>query len=130
VQLPANHESPLHLALLETAQRPEWAQATAGCAGMIVYHEPDFYYDLLASRTSRVALWRTTYYHILPGHQGMVDWYSSTGMKTYLSRLADEQERRTFAGQVLDACREKYPLQADGKILFPFRRLFFIAYRD
>ena len=29
----------------------------------------------------------------------------------------------------LKRIREEYPTHSDGKILFPFRRLFFIAYR-
>jgi len=129
VQVPANNRSPLHLALLSTACRPEWKAATAGCGGMMSYHEPGFYYDLLSPRAERVTLWQTTYLHILPDPQGLIDWYASTGMKTYLARLADESERSAFSQQVLDACRDEYPPQSDGKILFPFQRTFFIAYR-
>jgi trans-aconitate methyltransferase len=44
--------------------------------------------------------------------------------------LADEPARCRFAGQVLEECRTDYPVQADGKVLFPFCRTFFIAYRS
>jgi trans-aconitate 2-methyltransferase len=130
VQLPANNRSPLHMALLKTAREPEWSDATAGCEGMITYQDPGFYYDALARLSKRVILWQTTYYHVMADHQGLIEWYSSTGMKTYLARLAGEQERKAFQRQVLEECRAEYPPQADGKILFPFQRLFFIVYRE
>jgi len=34
-----------------------------------------------------------------------------------------------FEAELLSRCEEAYPLRADGKPLFPFQRLFFIAYR-
>jgi trans-aconitate 2-methyltransferase len=130
VQLPANNRSPLHTALLRVARKPAWAGATAGCDGMITYRDPGFYYDVLASLSRRVILWQTTYYHVMSDPQGLIEWYSSTGMKTYLARLADGAERKAFQRQVLEECRPEYPPQADGKILFPFRRFFFIVYKD
>jgi trans-aconitate 2-methyltransferase len=129
VQLPANQDAPLHHALLEVARRTEWKELTSGCGDMIVYHDPAFYYDILSKLSSRVFLWKTNYYHILADHKGLIDWYSSTGMRTYLERLPGEKEKESFRNQVLGACRDSYLAQKDGRILYPFERLFFIAYR-
>jgi trans-aconitate 2-methyltransferase len=49
-------------------------------------------------------------------------------MRPYLEKL-DEQERSEFIAGVLARIRDGYRVQADGRVLFPFRRLFFIAYR-
>jgi trans-aconitate 2-methyltransferase len=128
VQLPANQDAPLHRALLEVARRNEWKDLTSGCEDLITYHEPGFYYDILSALSPRVFLWKTAYYHVLQNHQGLIEWYSSTGMKTYLDRLPEEKQKVSFRRQVLEACRASYPVQKDGRILYPFERLFFLAY--
>jgi trans-aconitate 2-methyltransferase len=51
-------------------------------------------------------------------------------MKPYLDRLASAVDKRRFQEQVIEECIDLYPVRADGKILFPFRRTFFIAYKD
>jgi trans-aconitate 2-methyltransferase len=129
VQLPANREAPLHQAVLEIARRPEWKELTSGCGDLITYHEPGFYYNILSALAPRVILWKTAYYHVLHDHQALIEWYSSTGMKTYLERLTGEAEKTVFRNQVLEACRDSYLLQKDGRIVYPFERLFFIASR-
>ena len=127
VQVPSNHRSPLHQAVLKVSKKKEWSQLMAGCETRLNYHEPGFYYELLAAISRQFTLWQTTYYHVLDNHQGLVDWYSSTGMRPYLERLATDAEKNAFREQVLEACRPFYPAQSNGKILFPFNRLFFLA---
>ncbi len=127
VQLPENQNAPLHRALIDVSRRAEWKALTDGCAELIVYHPPEFYYGILSVLTRRFQLWETTYYHALQNHQSLIDWYSSTGMKTYLGRLPDDVSRDSFRAQVLEECRAAYPLQKDGRILYPFNRLFFTA---
>ncbi len=129
VQVPANNDSPIYLAVNEVAGREPYRAAMRGCVELLTYHTPGFYYDLLSSLSPHVSMWQTTYYHVLTSHQGLIDWYSSTGMRPYLERLPDAEQKRAFQEQVLDACRTQYPLQKDGRILFPFKRLFFVAYR-
>ena len=129
VQVPANNDSYLYLAVQAVAHREEWRQLTAGCDALQTYLPPSFYYDLLAPLAARLTLWQTTYYHSLPNHQGLIDWYASTGLKPYLERLPRDVERRAFQAQILEICRDQYPLQSDRRVLFPFRRLFFVAYK-
>jgi trans-aconitate 2-methyltransferase len=130
VQVPANNDSPLHKALLSMSKREAWKNVMRGCDELITYHDANFYYDLLSALTSRFFIWYTTYYHVMGSHQGLIDWYASTGMKPYLERLATDEIRHLFQSQVLDECRSAYPEQQDHRILFPFRRLFFVAYRE
>jgi trans-aconitate 2-methyltransferase len=129
VQLPANQEAPLQIALVEVSRRKEWKELTSGCEDLIVYRSAGFYYDILSTLSPKIFLWKTNYYHVLANHQGLIDWYSSTGMKTYLERLPEEAQKESFRAQVLEACRDSYPAQKDGRILYPFERLFFIAYK-
>jgi trans-aconitate 2-methyltransferase len=130
VQIPANYNSPLYRAILRVAARPEWKDTLEGCEARLTYHPVGFYYDLLSTLSSRFYVWHTIYYHVMASHQGLIDWYASTGMRPYLERLANQEQRRAFQAQILEACRPDYPAQADGRILFPFQRLFFIAYQE
>jgi trans-aconitate 2-methyltransferase len=128
VQVPANAGSPLHQSLLRTADDPRWSRFTAGSASRLVYHEPSFYYSLLCGAAERVEVWETIYHHELPDHRALVEWYKGTGMRPCLERLPDEPSRRAFEDAVLEGCRTDYPVQPNGRVIYPFRRLFFIAY--
>jgi trans-aconitate 2-methyltransferase len=130
VQVPANSESPLHLAVLRVSKRRQWRVATDGCDRLLTYHEASFYYDQLSMLSKRLFIWHTIYYHVMASHQDLLDWYASTGMKSYLDRLPTDDLKRSFQSQVLEECRLAYPEQQDGKILFPFQRLFFVAYKE
>jgi trans-aconitate 2-methyltransferase len=129
VQVPANNHSPLHKAVLRVSKREEWRESTNGCDSMLTYHDVGFYYDQLSAISVRINIWQTTYYHTMVSHQNLIDWYASTGMRPYLERFTKGSERYSFQEQVLEECIPHYPKQQDGKILFPFNRIFFIAYK-
>ena len=129
VQIPSTYDSPFHGALLEVSGLPEWIRKVEGSRYRITYHDETFYYNLLSSLTNRLDLWTTTYFHILENHQNIVEWYSSTSLKPYLERLQTREEKEDFCKQILDRCKAQYPVQPDGKIAFPFKRLFFTAWK-
>jgi len=112
------------------ARRPRWYSALAGAEDALSFHPAGFYYDLLAPLASRLELWETTYYHVLASHRALIDWFESTGMRPFLERMNGEDDREAFKAEVLEACRPDYPLARDGKVLMPFKRLFFIAWKD
>jgi trans-aconitate 2-methyltransferase len=128
-QVPANTESPLHQAVVKVSHQNIWEGRLEGARTALTYQNPDFYYDMLVDIFKRLVIWQTQYYHMLPDYQGLVDWYAGTGMRPYLERLANEEERLSFQRQVLEECRPHYPRHQDKKILFPFNRLFVIGYR-
>ena len=74
-------------------------------------------------------LWETTYHHVLDSHQDLIEWYKGTGMRPFLEKLPDDAARSRFEADVLTECRPHYPVQSDGKVLYPFRRIFFILYK-
>jgi trans-aconitate 2-methyltransferase len=129
VQVPANNESPLHKSLIAVSERPEWKESMVGCKNQIVYHDETFYYSILSLLTTRLEIWITTYLHIMGNHQGLIEWYSSTGMKTYLAQLKTDEEKERFKNQVLELCKSQYPVQNNRNIIFPFKRLFFVAWK-
>ena len=126
VQIPANRQAPLHQATTEAAAET-WPEETQGCADLLHYHEPGFYYDVLSAHGLGIDIWETTYIHVLDSHGDLIEWYKSTGMRIYLNALASETDRERFADLVLERVTPLYPETRDGKVLFPFRRIFFTA---
>ncbi|RKX33048.1 MAG: trans-aconitate 2-methyltransferase [Verrucomicrobia bacterium] len=127
VQVPGNDASPIQRATVEVARREEWSDRTAACMGMIQYREPAFYYEILSKHGLNTDLWITTYIHILESQRDLIEWYKSTGMKHFLSALPDLKARNRFADLVLEQIVDAYPIAGNGKVLFPFRRIFFTA---
>jgi trans-aconitate 2-methyltransferase len=129
VQLPANEESPLHIGMREVAKNEPFRKQLEGVERVFTYHPAGFYYDLLAPLARRYVTWTTEYLHIMRSHQDLMTWYRGTGMRPFLLALEDDRQRDAFETAVLAEVQGSYPFQSDGKILFPFRRLFFVAYR-
>jgi trans-aconitate 2-methyltransferase len=129
VQVPANHDSPLALAVVAVAARPAWSKLTAGCETRQNYRTPEYYFDIIRTLGSRFEIWQTVYYHVLDSQQGLIEWYRGTGMKPILDRLPDDMARKRFEAEVLKEISPSYPAQADGRVLFPFKRNFFTIYK-
>lgn len=126
-QVPANQQAPLHQSLERAAAGPEWEKHFPPGGRVFHYPKVPVYYDLLAPRAAKLELWETTYYHLLASHQALLEWYRGTGLRPFLQWLPDDAARARFEGEVLEGCRKDYPLQGDGRLLFPFRRLFCLA---
>jgi trans-aconitate 2-methyltransferase len=130
VQVPGNHDGPSHRLMRQIAASPEWQErfAARGVREWHV-HDLDFYYDVLSSRTPRLDLWETVYMHVMAGPEAIVEWYKGTGLRPFLEALDDDSLRERFCAAYLEGLREIYPRRADGRVLFPFHRLFLVAHR-
>jgi trans-aconitate 2-methyltransferase len=129
IQVPAHYDSPLHREILDVSHDPAWTKRMEGARKGLTNHPPEFYYDLLGQSTRRLDIWQTTYYHALAGPEGVLEWFRGSGLRPFLEALEDEAERRRFEALLLERYKSAYPRREDGRILFPFRRLFFVAYR-
>ena len=90
--------------------------------------EYDDYYEWLRPVASRIDVWMTTYVHRLDGPQGIADWFAGSTLQPFLERL-DHDERGEFLTRYRNGLAQAYPIQSDGKTLFPYPRLFIVAMR-
>lgn len=121
MQIPYHLHSRVHRIIEETAAR-------FGCLHSVFeILTPGEYYDILASRARRLDLWTTDYIHIVESPAAIVRWMQGTGLRPYLEPL-DEAARAAFLAAFEQSVAERYPAQQDGRVLFPFPRLFDIAY--
>ncbi len=127
VQVPANQGSPLYKSILRVSRSGKWSAFTTGREDSITYHNAGYYYGQLALHAKEIVIWETIYYHIMQSHETLIDWYKGTAMKPFLDSLPTDESREEFKKEVLIECQTAYPLQRDGRILYPFKRLFFTA---
>jgi trans-aconitate 2-methyltransferase len=129
VQVPAHVASPVHQAMLGISQAPAWRDRMHAAVRAVRVETPSTYYDMLQPLAAHIDLWITEYQHVLDSPAAMVEWMRGTGLRPFLQALADDKERATFEVLLLPEVAKSYPPQADGRVLFPFRRLFVVAYR-
>lgn len=129
VQAPAHYDSALHGEILDVSRHPGWNDRMEAARTALTREPPSLYFDILQSRASRIDLWETIYYHIVAGPESVIEWFRGTGLRPFLEVLSSDDERRRFEQMLLERYRKSYPRRPSGQVLFPFRRLFFVAYR-
>jgi trans-aconitate 2-methyltransferase len=76
--------------------------------------------------TSGLDIWETEYLQVLEGVDAVLEWVKGTGLRPILNGL-DDEERGVFLQEYARRLRQAYPMRADGRTLYPFRRLFLVA---
>jgi trans-aconitate 2-methyltransferase len=126
-QIPSDAHSLVRTFIREISEDPAWRERMAGPRAAVTMDAPSVYYDSLAVSAGTLDIWETEYSHVMEGPQAIVDWISSTGLRPFLDVL-DPDERSEFVDRLLARVAAGFPRRVDGRVLFPFRRLFVIAY--
>lgn len=127
VQIPLFFDMLLGKSIHEIAESDKWNNKTGGVRQLFTIHTPEFYFDILSKYFKKIDIWTTNYFHTMESHTAILEMIRSTGLKPYLERLEIDAERDAFEAEVLDGIVRDYPSQNNGKVLFPFTRLFFVA---
>ncbi|HEV3329695.1 MAG TPA: methyltransferase domain-containing protein [Bryobacteraceae bacterium] len=128
-QAPAHYDSPLHREIMDVSRDPTWSDRMVGARQALTKESPAFYYDVLQGEASRMDVWETIYHHVLSGPEAVLEWFRGTGLRPFLQALDSPEERQRFESLLVERYTTAYPRHSGGNILFPFRRLFFVAYR-
>lgn len=128
VQMPRNFNAPSHQSLYETVRNGPWRKRLEPMIREEPVKDPVFYFDALAPRVESLDIWETEYAQILEGENPVAEFVKGTWLKPFLDALA-EPERSAFEADYRGRVLAHYPPQANGKTLFPFRRLFIVAAR-
>jgi trans-aconitate 2-methyltransferase len=130
VQMPDNLDEPVHVVMRAIAADGPWAPALANASKARGSRKSaDWYYRLLREH-ALVDIWRTTYHHPLAGGAAaVVEWFRGAGLRPFLQPL-DETMKADFLARYETDIAKAYPALADGTVLLPFPRLFFVARRS
>ena len=128
VQMPA-YEMPPNRAMREIVRGETWRRwFPTGEAREWRSHEPAFYYEALAGRAARLDLWTTEYVQVMADVDALVEWYRGTGLRPYLEAIGEASERERFLAEFREGLGREYRESQAGGMLFPFRRMFLVAY--
>jgi trans-aconitate 2-methyltransferase len=132
VQMPSNFGAPSHVALRQTVESARWRTQFAHLLRPTPVAEPARYFAWLAGGGAALDVWTSEYLHVLPpssdGEHPVVAWTKGTALTPFLSAL-DAPAGRAFVADYTARVAPAYPPLADGRVLFPFRRLFVVAVR-
>ena len=124
-QLPGNLDQPIHTITRELAESGRWRGALADVRLNRQAGDPGDYADRLLRAGCRVDAWETTYLHVLPGDNPVLEWAKGTALRPVLAVL-DPAEAAAFLDQYGSRVAAAYPAAPYGTIL-PFRRVFVVA---
>jgi trans-aconitate 2-methyltransferase len=126
-QLPGNFDQSSHVIVKELARSPRWRDLLAGAQLNRQAGDPADYVALLARPGYQVDAWETSYLHILPGENPVLEWTKGSTLRPVLAAL-DAEQAGAFLAEYGERLRAAYPRRPFGT-LFPFRRVFTVVRR-
>jgi trans-aconitate 2-methyltransferase len=128
VQVPGNFDLPSHALMRRLAGEKQWATKLQG----VLRHTdavgtPESYAKVLLDAGLDADVWETTYVHVLPGDDPVLEWIRGTGLRPILAALSPP-DAEEFETQLAAELRRAYPQGPHGT-LFPFRRVFAVGHR-
>jgi trans-aconitate 2-methyltransferase len=132
VQMPNQLQAASHIAIADVVATAKWhSRLGAARQQTPVLHMAD-YFKLFSTKAAAIDAWTTEYLHVLPASQDGVHpvlaWIKGTALTPYLAALPEDLQR-SFMNDVSQRVAAAYPALQDGRVLFPFRRLFIVASR-
>ncbi len=128
IQMPGNFDAPSHRLLAALAMSASWNARTGHLVRHAPVHEVSFYVDAVTRLTARIEAWETTDLLILDGENAVLEWMKGTALRPYLTVLSSA-DAALFQQQLAERLATAYPRRPDGKTIFPFRRIYFVATR-
>lgn len=128
VQMPRNFHAPSHTLVADVAREGPWRERLAPLLRPPPVASPADYFDWLAPRAAALDLWETEYLQVLEGDDPVKEYTKGSYLRPFLDALAPD-ERPAFEADYAARVRAAYPRRADGRTLFPFRRLFLLLRR-
>ena len=128
IQIPINFSEPIHEIINDISASQKW-KTFFGASRIFHTLTSAEYFDILAELTPNFFIWETTYYHNMQSHHTILDWYRGTGLRPYLDALPLDKVTE-FEQDIFNEVKKRYPVQKSGQVIFPFPRLFFLAYRE
>ena len=132
VQMPLSWAAPSHRLMRETLANggangaPLGTEKLRQAVGSNWVKSATEYHELLAGRVRSLDVWETEYLQVFAGEDPVIAWVKGTGLRPILNTLNDN-DRAVFLLEYSRRLRVEYPMNSDGKTLYPFRRLFIVA---
>jgi trans-aconitate 2-methyltransferase len=129
-QVPDNFNDPSHTLLRDLRRSAPWRDRLGeGADRELAVERPERYLEVMAAAGLVPDVWHTTYLHLLPGDDPVLEWMKGTALRPVLSTLADDPAATAaFLGDLAGLLAAAYPAGPAGTV-FPFRRTFALGRR-
>jgi trans-aconitate 2-methyltransferase len=128
VQVPHNRGEGAFRLLDELVLEPTWRERLRDAGRRPSIETPAFYAERLLDLGLEIEMWETVYHHRMQNPSEIVEWMKGTALRPLLAALGPA-EQGEFEGALLERVTALHPRGPHG-LLFPFRRLFFVARRS
>lgn len=128
VQVPNNREEPAYRIVDDLLADPPWRDRLPGTCNRSSVESPSFYEQRLMELGLKAEVWETIYRHRLPGPRAILEWLEGSTLRPVVSALVSA-DAAAFLAALADRIAQAYP-PAPAGVVFPFRRLFFVATRE
>lgn len=125
VQIPNNQAEASHRILAELCQGEPWVRRLHDVQSPQPLPSAAWYLEQLIGLRLEAEVWETIYYHELPAASAIVDWLKGTALRPVLAALS-QADARAFEAALEGRIARAYAEGPHG-VIFPFRRLFFVA---
>ncbi len=126
VQMPNNFKTDAHLLIRKIAEDEPWQGILAGVEEWHPPLAPSEYYKILSPQCSSIDIWETEYVQVMDSAAAIVEWNKGSALRPFLNRLSGIAQRE-FLARYTKALSAAYQPQSDGRVLFPFKRIFLIG---
>jgi trans-aconitate 2-methyltransferase len=128
VQVAGNFNAPAYALMRSLADGERWARELHN----VVAHTdwagtPESYADVLLDAGLVADVWETTYRHVLPGEDPVLEWLRGTALRPLLAELSPS-DADEFTKELAARLRKAYPPGPHGT-LFDFRRVFAVGHK-
>jgi trans-aconitate 2-methyltransferase len=125
VQIPNNQDEDSHRILAELSAEAPWDRRLRGAKRPQSLPSAAWYLECLVNLGLEAEVWETIYHHVLPSARGIVEWMKGTALRPIVSVLSTPHARAFETA--LEARIAGAYAQGPHGVVFPFRRLFFVA---
>lgn len=129
MQVPHNYNKMTHVSMRTVASDNKWSVDLTQVRYVRPVLEAQQYYDLLCPHAGEIDIWETEYFHVMASIDAIVEWLKGTGLRPFIEVLT-ASERVEYLRLYADELKKHLPVQADGKVLLPFPRLFVVARKN
>ncbi len=124
VQMPVVQKAVFYEALWELVKEKRWAKLSKINNFHNLSSEETF--EILSKLSGQISMWETTYFHLVDGIKGVVEWYKGSGLRPYLDAL-DVGERDEFERELVKKLNGRISVLENGKAILKMPRLFFVV---
>lgn len=126
VQVPDNFEAPAFELVVKLVNQLSEAPALLPHLPRPPLPPPEDWLFWLQNHSTGARVWRTTYYHLLAGENEVLKWLEGTTLTSLKSHFSAE-DWEAFRNTLGEELKKTFPCDAENRVVFPFRRYFFVA---